>query len=310
MRAKLVALTALAVANCLSALAEAACAPGEITGIGFSPSATLTAYNPFSSFTPKLVTVTVSASASCTVELAFHSPTILAQMTGPAVLNYDVQLVGGGTSLLHSGSNPLTTQPITIAGPSNPGTATVQVNVPAGQVVADGSYSDNINMVARVFDRTGSNYTLLRSQTMPVTGSVAKVCQFTAPTNPTLNFTSAIANGLPNAGHVQSLTFNGVSCTAPTLVRLSGNAMQQLPPASAPPGLDNLIHYRASASFNAASAVLVTSTASEATSGARNTTTGATVNGSISVDVNLLAGKPLLAGTYAATLTVAIDPSP
>ena len=162
--------------------------------------------------------------------------------------------------------------------------------------MADGAYSD-ASLVAQVFDKTGSTFTLLRAQTMPVSGAVTKVCQFTQPSAPTLNFTSAIANGLPEPDHVRSLTFDGLSCTAPTIVRLSGNAMQPQQPIGASPGFDSQIHYRASARFNAASAVLDTRVASEASSTMRSTTMGATVNGSMSVDVNLLAGKPLLAGT-------------
>jgi hypothetical protein len=308
MRARLLHAVILAFTICVSGLAKAACAVGSITGISFT-STTLAPYNPFASFTPKLVTVTVTGSTSCTVELSFLAPTMPARMSGAGVLNYDVQLAGGVASLLYTGGNPLTSQPIVIGGPGNPGTATVQISIPMGQVVADGAYSD-ANLVAQVFDKTGSTFTLLRAQTMPVNGSVVKVCQFTQPTNPTLNFTSAIANGLPKPDHVRSLTLDGLSCTAPTMVRLSGNAMQPQQPMGNSPGFDSLIHYRASARFNAASALLDTSVASEASSTVRSTATGATVNGSMSIDVNLLAGNPLMAGTYGATLTISIDPSP
>jgi hypothetical protein len=308
MRARLLHAVILAFTISVSGQAKAACAVSSIAGISFT-STTLAPYNPFVSFTPKLVTVTVTGSASCTVELSFFSPTMPARMSGAGVLNYDVQLAGGGASLLYTGGNPLTSQPIVIGGPGNPGTATVQISVPAGQVVADGPYSD-ANLMAQVFDKTSSTFTLLRAQTMPVTGSVVKVCQFTQPTNPTLNFTSAIANGLPKADHVRTLALDGLSCTAPTMVRLSGNAMQPQQPMGNAPGFDSLIHYRASARFNAASAVLDTSVASEASSTGRSTSTGATVNGSMSLDVNLLAGQPLMAGTYAATLVISIDPSP
>ena len=117
------------------------------------------------------------------------------------------------------------------------------------------------------------------------------------------------SNDDPTAADLRSVAFDGVSCTAPTLVRLSGDAMQ-LHPAGASPGFDSHIHYRASARFSAASTVLDTSVAGVASSGTANTASGATANGSITVDVNLLAGKPLLAGTYAGTLTVSIEPSP
>ncbi len=229
MNAKLIALVTLLVVSCISAPAKAACAPGDITGISFAPSATLSPYNPFASFSPKLVTVTVSASVSCTIELAVFSPTLPARMTGPAQLTYDV--TGGAASLVFASGSPPVTVPIVIPGPGNPGTTTVEIDLPAGQVVADGAYSDG-TLMAQVFDKTGSAFTLLQSQSMPVSGSVAKVCQFTGPTSPTLSFTSAIANGLPNPAYQQSVTFNGVSCTAPTIVRLSGAALQLQPGAA------------------------------------------------------------------------------
>ena len=309
MRARLglLPVIAAAAASCLAGRAEAACLAGDITGITFT-STSLAPYNPFTSFTPKLVTVSVAAVRACAVELAIYSPSTPARMSGPELLAYDVQLPGGGTSLLYGGGTPSSTAHVEI-GAGNVGSATIQISVPAGQVVSDGAYGD-ASLLAQVFDQAGSIFTLLGAATMPVSGSVAKVCQFTTPTSPTLNFSSAITNGVPNPGDVRSLTLTGVSCTAPTIVRLSGEAMQPVQPVSAPAGLDDRIHYRASASFAAASAVLDTRTASEAWSGTRHTGAGATVNGAIGVDVNLLAGRPLLAGAYAATLTVSVDPSP
>jgi hypothetical protein len=302
----LVPVIAVAVAVCLAGPAEAACQPSDNIGISFS-STDVGSYNPFKPTLSKTVTVTVTAATSCTVQLAFFRPVLPAQMTGPGVLNYDV-LNGGGASLLFSVvGDPLATQPI-VVGPGNPGTATVQISVPAGQVVADGlSYSDT-SLVAQVFDKTDTTFTLLNAEAMRVDGEVAKVCEFTAPTSSALNFTSAIANGRPNPAHVQSVSFNGVSCTAPTRVQLSGNAMRHTS-AGAASGFDNFVNYRATATFNSASSVLDTSQGSTASSASQNTSTGATVNGSISVDVNLLAGNPLLAGSYTATLTLSVDPS-
>lgn len=303
----LVPVLALAAASCLTGEAEAACLPGDITGIT-TTSTTLNAYNPFTSFSPKLVTVTVEATRACAVELAFMSPTSPARMSGPEFLAYDVQPASGTTSLIFGGGTPTSTAHIEI-GAGNVGSATVQISVPAGQVVSDGSYSD-MALAAHVFDKTDSTFTLLRTAGMPLAGSVAKVCQFTTPSSPTLNFSSGISNGVPNPGYVRSLTLDGVSCTAPTLVRLSGEAMQPLQPVTAPPGLDDRIHYRASASFNAATAVLDTRVASNASSVGRNTAAGATVNGVIGVNINMLAGNPLLAGAYSATLTVSVEPGP
>jgi hypothetical protein len=305
-RVGIVPVVAVAISSCLAGTAEAACMASDITGISYT-STSLSPYNPFTSYSPKLVTVTVSATSTCAVELAFLSPTVPARMSGPAPLSYDVQLSGSATSLLYGGGTPPNTAHIDI-GVGNVGSASVLLSVPAGQVVPDGSYSD-ANLVTHIFDKAGTTFTLLKTAAMPVSGSVAKVCEFTAPRSVTLNFTSAIANGRPNPGHVQSVAFNGVSCTAPTIVRLSGDAMQ-LQPAGAASGFDHFINYRATATFNAAIAELNTSVPGEASSVTRNTSSGATVDGSISVDVSLLAGEPLLAGTYAAILTLSIDPSP
>ncbi len=73
-------------------------------------------------------------------------------------------------------------------------------------------------------------------------------------------------------------------------------------------GFDAFINWRAAAAFGNATATLSTNTASKADSHYKNVAHGPTLNGSISVGINLLKGKPLIAGTYSGTLTVAIDP--
>ena len=66
---RLLSVVAVAAASCLAGRAEAACLAGDITGITFT-STNLAPYNPFTSFTPKLVTVSVAAVRACAVELA------------------------------------------------------------------------------------------------------------------------------------------------------------------------------------------------------------------------------------------------
>jgi hypothetical protein len=185
----------------------------------------------------------------------------------------------------------------------------VQINLPPGQVVGDGAYSD-ASVQSQIFDKTGAIFTLLKSASLPLSGSVTRACQFTMPTSPTLNFTAAISNGLPRPGYVQSVTFQNVSCTAPSLVRLSGNAMLLTQPGSPSPAFDDQINYRAAANFSGANVVLDTSVSSDAASTSRNTAAGAVTQGVVRVDVNLLAGKPLLPGNYSSVLTVSIDPNP
>jgi hypothetical protein len=283
------------------------CSASDITGISYT-STSLAPYNPFTPFAPKVVSVTVSAMRACGLELAFLSTVNPPRMTGFGTLNYDIQLSSSTTSLVYTGGTPATTAHIDI-GPGNSGFTNVQISLPPGQVVGDGVYSD-ASVVGQIFDKTGAIFTLLKTANLPLSGSVVRACQFMAPTSPTLNFTSAISNGLPRPGYIQSVTFQNVSCTAPSVVRLSGNAMLLDQPGNPTPVFDALINYRASASFSGASVVLDTSVGADATSGSRNQAAGAVTEGVVRVDVGLLAGKPLLPGTYSSILTVSIDPNP
>ncbi len=284
-----------------------ACSASDITAITYAGTS-LPPYNPFTPFAPKLVTVTVSATRTCALELAFLSLSTPPRLTGFGSLSYDIQLPSTAASLVYAGGAPPTTAHIDI-GPGLTGSANVQVSIPAGQVVGDGVYGD-ASVVTQIFDKSGAILTLLKSANLPLSASVVRACQFTSPTSPTLNFTPAISNGVPQPGYTQSVTFQNVSCTAPSLVRLSGNAMLPAQPASPTPVFDTLINYRASATFSGANAVLDTSLGSDAASGSRNTAAGAVTSGVVRVDVNLIAGKPLLPGTYSSVLTVSIDPNP
>ena len=305
MRAALV-LVVLA-ATAFSTQSRAACLPTDITALTYSSTA-LAPYNPFSGFSPKSVTLSVSASKACSVELAVLTPAVPAQMTGAGILSYDLQSAAGGGSILYQGGNPAGTVHVDIPGSGTPGTATLLIALQAGQIVADGAYADT-GLTLQAFDKNGAIYTPLKSTGMSVTGSVAKVCQFTLPQNPQLNFSSAIVNGLPNSNVSQTVTFTGVSCTAPTVVQLNGARLQSLDSPSSTGGFDNFIDYIANAVFNSASAVLDTSAQTQTTSLGRSTAGGATVDGTLSVNVRLRSGRPLLAGRYQTTLTVTIDPS-
>ena len=304
---RVAACLAIVLAIVTSRAEAVSCSASDITAVSYS-STSLAPYNPFTSFAPKPVTVTVTAARACSLELAFLSTSTPPRMTGPGALNYDVQSASSATSLVYAGGMPASTAHIDI-GPGNSGFANVQVSLPAGQVVADGAYSD-ATVLTQIFDKSGAVFTLLKSVSLPLSGSVVRACQFTTPISPTLNLTSAISNGLPRPGYVQSVTFQNVSCTAPSLVRLSGNAMLLTQPGNPGSTFDDLIHYRAAATFSGANVVLDTSLGTDVASASRNATSGAVTEGVVRVDVNLLGGKPLLPGTYASILTVSIDPNP
>ena len=287
--------------------AIAACQPGDIGTIGFAGT-TLPPYNPFTAYPPRTMTVTISSSVACSVELAFQTTGFPPRLTGPGSLNYDILASAGGSSLVYQAGQPSATALIDV-GSGNPGSSSFQVTVPQGQIAADGNYADP-TLVANVFDRSGSNLSLLKSVPVPLTASVVRACQFAASTPTTMNFTPAIHNGLPNPGYMQSVVFADLSCTAPATVRLSANPMQLTSAPAPSPSFDSEIHVRASATLMGATAVLDTSAGTSATSAARHVVSGATTNGSVRLDVNLLRNRPLLPGTYSSTLTLSIDPNP
>jgi hypothetical protein len=286
--------------------AAAACQANDITGIHFT-GATLLSYNPFTPYAPQTVAITINASVACSVELAFLSASLPARMTGPGFLTYDITTSSGSTSLVYPPGSPSATTRVDV-GSGNPGSTAVQVSIPPGQVVSDGIYADP-TLLAQVFDKTGGTLILLKSFAVPLQGQVARACHFTAPISTTMNFTSAIQHGLPNPDVVQSVTFQDLSCTAPSIVRLTATAMQLMPTPPASPSFDSAINVRARATFGAANADLNTGLGSTVASMSRHVMSGATTGGSVRLDVNLLRGRPLLPGTYTTTLTLSIDPS-
>src|SRR6478672_4991879 len=72
-------------------------------------------YSPFTPFSSKLVTVTVSATRACAVEVAFLAPGVPARLSGAGSLNYDVQQSSATTSLLYTGAFPVATAHIDIS---------------------------------------------------------------------------------------------------------------------------------------------------------------------------------------------------
>ncbi len=185
------------------------------------------------------------------------------------------------------------------------------MRVPTGSVTAAGAYSDaGIVMELLGLDNQNRPNRLIRTVTFTPSANVVSKCSLAAPSLPTMDFSASISNGRPNTGVVQRTSFSNVACTAPTRLRLTGAAL--LPTVTTPPraGFDNFINYRAVGIFGSANATLTTTTVeANADSAAKNTTAGATTNGSIDVDVNLVNGNPVIAGTYTGILRVTIDPS-
>jgi hypothetical protein len=186
---------------------------------------------------------------------------------------------------------------------------TVNVRVPAGQVRPAGLYADNyVNLVlVKLGAGHHADELVLEKDFKPKVKILAK-CVLPTPYPVAHNFTPAISNGLPNPAVTRTSTFSNVQCTAPARLRLSGEAMRPTVAIASHASFDNFINWHAAATFGGASADLSTNIANQVTSPGRNVAGGPTLNASFDVIINLLRGKPLIAGSYSGTLTVAIDP--
>ncbi len=300
---------AIAVLGLSNSESLGACTTNDITSITVSGTG-LASYNPFVASTPRQLTINVASNVACLVELAFQTSATPARLQGPGTpLTYDVQLPSTTTSLLFAAGMPTTTTRIDI-GAGNVGTATVQVALPTNQIVASGAYND-ANLVAHIYDKSTTTLVPLKSVGVPISTTVVAACQFLTPTNPTINFSGAIINGLPNPGHVGSVALSSLNCTAPSRVSLSAGPMLLTTGATGGPAFDSRIHFRATATLAGASTLLDTSTgATTVVSTETNVTSGATLNSAVQVDVRLVRGNPLLAGAYSSVMTVSVVPNP
>lgn len=288
------------------------CDKFEVT---FSPAPALRAYDPFGGEETREVTVGVKSRSSgqCDVALTFQRPSLPPVMSRRAsTLEYAIE-GSGGNSLVQTtdGNGCAPANRIDFFGMRKGDTrsAVVRVRLPAGQVRQAGDYADeHVDLVlAGLNEHREPSRHILRKRFKANTRVIAK-CVLPPPTPATHNFSGAITQGVPNPAQIRTSTFSNVQCTAPAKIRLIGNAMQPSAPLAPRSGFDNFINWRAAATFGNANAVLATSTTQQVDSQYNNLSSGPTLNGTINVGINLLRGKPLIAGTYSSTLTVAIDP--
>jgi hypothetical protein len=308
---RLCAIAALVMLGQLHASRAMACPPGSVTvTIG---SVNLGAYNPFNAQLLRTVPISIknNSNAACDLSLSFKSATDPARMlNGASALSYSIENAGNTKSIIYTAALPTNVDRVNFNNVAAGATVNrnVDVIVAAGQVVADGLYTDPV-LSLDVFNRVGNALTLIKSTPSSVSATVQKVCRLDAPAQKTLAFgANDISNGRPNAG-VHKSTSMTASCTAPTRVRLSGAALQPTVATPTRTGFDNFINYRAVGTFGGATSTLnTTTTAASADSASKNTGSGATPNGTVSVDVNLVPGNPVIAGSYSGILTVTVDP--
>lgn len=301
--------------------AQAACSGFNQVTVSVAPGPLISSYDPFApgdAIRNLTVTVNNPANAQCDAAITFQrSAGAAATMAnGGVTLAYSVERVGGGSLITTTGYTTVGTPPagnrvdllnIPARGSAS---ANIQLRIPAGQVTAAASYTDNIILqVLRLNQSNQPNLIMEAVPFSPQAGVISK-CVMPAPSQPAVNFSSAISNGRPNEGVKQTVTFTNVQCTAPTKLRLTGQAMQPTPATPPRAGFDNFINYRAAGAFgNATSTLSTTISSASADSVQKNAASGATTNGQIDVELNLVNGQPIIAGTYSGTLTVSIDPS-
>ena len=317
-----VALSAIPTAVILApAAALANCTGFASVTASVAPAPTIASYDPFATGDALLalvVTVTNASNAQCDAAVSFKRPASASAAMSLAsdLLSYSVEGAGGNSLTTTAGyvslSSPAASNRVDfIAIPRNStATATITLRVPTSQVVSAGTYNDSgISLELIGLDNQNRPNRLIRTVAFAPQATVISKCSLPAPSSTTLNFTSAISNGHPNAGIVQRTTFSNVACTAPTRLRLAGAALQPVPATPARAGFDNFINFRAAGTFGSANSTLVTTTTSASVdSVTKNVASGATTNGTIDVDVNLVDGNPIIAGSYTGTLRVSIDP--
>lgn len=313
------AVMALALALDASAPAQAhdnawgGCGNFDVT---FAPTAAVPPYDPFGAEQMRELTITVTSRSSgkCDVALSFQRPALPPVMAHwSSTLQYAIE-GSGGNSLVQTTEwadcTPGNRIDFLDMRKNETRSATVRVRVPAGQVRPAGDYADHgvALILVGLNEHHQPHRLILRKHFKPSAKVIAK-CVLPPPNPAAHNFTGAISQGVPDPAQTRTSTFANVQCTAPAKVRLIGSAMQPSAAIPARAGFDNFINWRAAATFGNASAILSTNTAGQAESHYKNAARGPTLNGSISVGINLLKGKPIIAGTYSGTLTVAIDPN-
>lgn len=253
---------------------------------------------------PAPFTVSITTRANCTNLLL--GLTGLAGTFAPAAPGLAFTVTGGA---------PTVTSPLDININRTTATRTWTVSMAAGQIAPAGSYATSAGttpLVNLYVKRSGRlQQPPIRSAPLDVSVNVLPACQLSAPVSGSVDLSAAILNGTANPGVVSTVVFPSATCTAPARIRLSGAALQPIASIAPRAGFDAFINWRAQAIFGTTTAVLATSGTAQgvALSPTRNQGSGAGTPGSVSVSVNLLSGNQIIAGSYAGTLTVAIDPS-
>jgi hypothetical protein len=184
---------------------------------------------------------------------------------------------------------------------------TIRARIPAGQTAPPGVYTDNAAAL-RVYHDAPQGFAELLSRTrFPVTGRVAAVCRLAAPQPATLDFSGDIGpDARPHSGW-HSVRLPEAACNTGARLKLRGRALARDGEAAA--GFDDFIDLEARAQFRSVMATLLTAGAdhSEEAASGRSPDDGAM--DPVDVMIRLRPGRPLAAGAYQSTLTIALEPA-
>lgn len=300
-----------------AAPARAAC---DIVGVQSVMPAVMNVGSFSSTAMPPPVTVTLTVllavtgnGGGCKGEYGLVRPTAPARMTRtpPAPVMLPYQITSNGGQILSFGVAATQRQRLPNFNVRN-GETLIPVSLsfsvtPQAPLAtpAAGSYSDQLTL--QIYNREGGQRILVGAAAVTVTAQVVDSCQLAMPGAIALNFSGDVATGTP-AGAVQNLTFN-VNCTGPARVQLSGAALSN--GTAAPSGaFDNFIDYRAVTTFGSASATLTTNGSAPVSVVSPSTSNLAGNNLPVSVNVNLIARRPLVGNrTYSGVLRITVDPT-
>lgn len=297
-----------------SAWAQSNCQSLSNLSLVSSTTANVTpAYDPFSPTDRTrdfFFTISNANSSSCTVMVAFVKKTDPVMTSGSFSLKYGMEKTDG-SSAVNIGGGIANSYSGTLGGFSS-GSGILRIRIPAGQTSAlAGAYSDPLTELSIYgWQSSVSDFRFARSYSFQVTTTIDRTCTMSTPSPSVLNFSSAVALGLPNPSFVLTSTLSNINCTYPARLTLSGVAMQRSPAAAFVAGFDDFIDWQATATFGSATATLITTGATTVTSADYNVKNSTTVGGAFSVDVNLVSGQRLHAGSYSSALTVTVDPTP
>jgi len=297
------------------------CAAADVTSFT-ATSLDIPSYDPFNgNLTFRNFTVSVTTNKACYLfhRLGYANTSASKMSNGTATTpRYRVTTPGGGSGdqIIDFPINDYGRSILTSA--NVPTTYNQALTLDALTLTPAGTYTDpSFTITLHRSSLYGNNDGVIKTLSAPVSATVIKTCAIdtASPSAGTLAFpSSSLAAGLPNPATVKAYS-TLVSCSFPTRVQLIGKVLLPTSPANAQPGFDNFINYRAVGTFGAASAAMTTSFVQNASptvavdSGGTNIASGTTLSGTLGVDVNLVRGNQVLAGTYTGVLVVRLDPT-